>query len=255
MASIGIISSYTEIPSNIIKIDGRVQHETFKNEWRKLVKCFDDAKENIYTSNNAANLISDLVYELAELVHFNSSSITVRTSTFGTNKNTYEHFIAHLSKEIFTKKGVSLFGNFDNALKYAELLYTDDSIVRFLPELVVKPNDAHEKEICMIGSPKEIIDWIFKFESIHFRIFKKREKAMNLLEELSKEKNNVMKTAIKMKIFLPISPRTIISEDKEYLFGKIKRYWMRYKKVNPDTVLNYLYLNEIENLKSLTYFK
>lgn len=251
MASVGIISTYTAIPSNIIKIDSRVHHENFKNEWRELAKRFDDAKENIFMSNNATTLISDLVYELAELIHFNSSLITVRTSTFGTNKNTYEHFIKHLSKEIFTKKGVSFFGNIDNALKYAELIYTDDSIIRFLPELVVKPKDIHEKEICMVGSPKEILDWIFNFETIHYLFFKKREKAEDLLAELSNEKNNVIKTAIEMKIFLPISPRTIISEDKDYLLDRIKKNWMRNKKINPDIVLNYLYLNEIENLKKI----
>jgi len=254
MASVGIISPYTEIPSNIIKIDGRVYHENFKIEWRKFLKRFDDARDNIYAFDNATKLISDLVYDLAELVHFNSSLITVRTSTFGTNKNTYEHFIRHLSKEIFTKKGIFLFGNFDNALRYAELLYTDDSIIRFLPELVVKPNDVHEKEICMIGSPKEIIDWIVKFENMHYRNFEKREEARDLFEELFKEKNNVIKTAIEMKIFLPISPRTIISEDKDYLLDRIKKSWMRNKKVNFDTVLNYLYLNEIENIKSLSVF-
>lgn len=253
MASVGIITAYNTIPTNIFKIDGSVHHENFKIEWRELAIRFNNVRGAIIKSNNAVKVISDLVNDLAELIHFNSSLLTVRTSTFGTNTDIHEHFKIHVSKEIFTKKGVSFFGNLDNALKYAELIYVDDSIIRFLPELLVKPKDIHEKEICMTGSPKEILDWISDFENLHYLFSFKGEKANELLEKISREKNDIIKTAIKMNMYLPISPKKIISEDKEFLLDMIKKSWIRNKTVNPNIVLNYLYLNEIENLKSIGF--
>jgi len=69
------------------------------------------------------------------------------------------------------------------------------------------------------------------------------------VDELYKEKNEIVKTAIEMKMFLPISPKTITSDNMDYLPGKIMLDWTRSKKIDSDIVLNYLYLNEIEDLK------
>lgn len=257
MASVGIISNYSELPKTIIKIDSGVHHENFKNEWREIVKRFNNAKDDALLSDNieAAKLISDLVYELAELIHFNSSLVSVRISTFGTSKRLYDHFMIHLSKEIFAKETISFMGNdINNSFKLAKLIYIDDSIIRFLPELVAKPKDIHEKAINIIGSPKEILDWVINVEKLYYRFLKRKirkEDLLNGIESLYDKKNDIIKTAIEMKIFLPISPKTIISEDKEYLLDKINKNWIRSKKVDPDIVLNYLYLNEIQNLKEI----
>lgn len=258
MASIGIISNYSEIPRNIIKIDTEVHYENFNAEWRRLVLHFDKVRENVFMSDSKEEtnkLISGVSYDLAELIHFNPSLVTVRTSTFGTSKNTYEHFIEHLSREIFTKKTVALLGNdINNALKYAELLYTDDSIIRFLPELVIKPNSVHEREICMFGSPKEILEWVFSFEKIHYLLIEKKKKADDLLDYLYIEKNNIIKIANELNMYLPIAPRTISSEDKNSLHDMITKNWCRNKRANPDIILEYLYLNEIENLRNIGLF-
>ncbi len=258
MASVGLISNYFEIPKNIITIDSSACHESFKIEWKTFIQRFDQTKKIMFMSDNdeeATKLTSKLVWDLAELVHFNSSLVTVRTSTFGTSKKFIEHFFIHLSKEIFTKEGISSVGNdINNSLKLAELIYTDDSIIRFLPELKIKPKNEHEREISIIGSPTEILGWVLDCEKFHYKFINgnlRKDDLLKDLERLHKERNNIIKIAMEMGIYLPISPRIIMSEDRDYLRGMIVRDWTRNKKADPKTILNYLYLNEIKNLNDI----
>jgi hypothetical protein len=258
MASVGLISNYFGIPKNITTIDSRACHASFNYEWKTFIQQFDQTKEDMFMLDNneeATKLSSSLVHDLAELIKFNSSSVTVRTSTFGTSNDFFKHFITHLSNEIFAKDGVSFIGNdINNSLKLAELIYTDDSIIRFLPELIIKPKNEHEKEISIIGSPIEILDWVFDCEKLYYKFIERKLKKNDLLaviDYLHKGRYDVIKIAMEMSMYLPISPRTIISEDKDELYNRITKNWMRNKKVDSNIVLNYLYLNEIKNLIGL----
>jgi hypothetical protein len=262
MASVGIISNYFEIPKTIIEIDSRGHHENFKTEWRKIVLDFDMIRDDALIDDGGKEKVkmaaNDLINNLAELVYFNSSLVTVRTSTFGTSKKFYNHFMIHLSKEIFTKENISYVGNnIDNSLKLAKLLYIDDSIIRFLPELRIKPKDVHARELILIGAPAKLIDWVFDVEKFYARFLKKKpnkEKLLETLEYLYNEKINVVKTAIEIKMFLPISPKNIISDDINYLHGMIMKDWKRNRKVDSNVILNYLYFSEMENLKEIGLF-
>jgi len=257
MASVGIISNYIEIPKNIIKIDSLKHHDNFIKEWREILQRFNTVRDNILICNNKDDIqksISDIIYDLAELIHFNSSLVNAKVSTFGTSKKSHDHYMVHLENEIFTKKGISIVGNdINNSLKLAELIYSDDAIVRFLPELIIKPKNPHEKEISIIGSPKEIMGWVYEVDKLYLLFLKgkniKKDEFNKTIEKLNTEKNKVIKTAIEMKMYLPISPRNIISDDRENLYSKITKEWSRNKKIHPDVIFNYLYLNEVDKFK------
>jgi|GEM_PF-4187035 hypothetical protein len=246
MASVNVVSVYhpkigVYHPSG--PSFGRPSKEEFIREWKALP--FFKYNELEIFEEETLNKVDKMLKEMEPFIIKYSDYIEITVKTMGSKYNMYDH-ITKLHYENLFKDYAHIYG-FEYVIKFAHLLYIDDSIIRFFPELEIKPKIPTLKSIIIAGLYDEIFDWVFAMEKIYRFFIHRRDKnyVIKTIDWLYEEAPKVIETAINNGWYLPISPTRITSTNTDRLKNKIITSWRRNRNVSPGLLVEYFYSVEL----------
>ncbi len=225
---------------------GRPSRDEFIREWKAL-PFFKYNEFEIFEEENL-NKVDRMLKEMGPFIAKYSDYIEITVKTIGSKYNMYDH-ITKLHYENLFRKYTPIYG-FDYVMKLAHLLYIDDSIIRFFPELEIKPKIPSLRPIKVVGLYDKIFDWVFAMEKVYMFFIHKKDKnyVIKTIDKLYRKAKEVIKTAIGNGWYLPISPGRITSTSTNMLENKITISWRRNRNVNPKLLVEYFYSVELGRL-------